>query len=115
MERLITKIAYGSANPRDLTAFRSSLEMLPALLYILQEMKAELLKDLAVDLDPLEDLCILVKKAIREDPPIAMKEGNLLMTVITKKLISCAAQSPMEKTGWQSLKMTSVKRPGLKI
>lgn len=78
LERLITKIAYGSANPRDLTTFRSSLEMLPALLYILQEMKAELLKDLAVDLDPLEDLCILVKKAIREDPPIAMKEGNII-------------------------------------
>ena len=78
LERLITKIAYGSANPRDLTACRSSLEMLPALLYILQEMKAELLKDLAVDLDPLEDLCILVKKAIREDPPIAMKEGNII-------------------------------------
>lgn len=78
LERLITKIAYGSANPRDLTAFRSSLEMLPALLYILQEMKAELLKDLAVDLDPLEDLCILVKKAIREDSPIAMKEGNII-------------------------------------
>ena len=78
LERLITKIAYGSANPRDLTAFRSSLEMLLALLYILQEMKAELLKDLAVDLDPLEDLCILVKKAIREDPPIAMKEGNII-------------------------------------
>lgn len=78
LERLITKIAYGSANPRDLTAFRSSLEMLPALLYILQEMKAEFLKDLAVDLDPLEDLCILVKKAIREDPPIAMKEGNII-------------------------------------
>ena len=78
LERLITKIAYGSANPRDLTAFRSSLEMLPALLYILQEMKAELLKDLAVDLDPLEDLCILVKKAIREDPPIVMKEGNII-------------------------------------
>ena len=78
LERLITKIAYGSANPRDLTAFRSSLEMLPALLYILQEMKAELLKDLAVDLDPLEDLCILVKKAIREAPPIAMKEGNII-------------------------------------
>ena len=78
LERLITKIAYGSANPRDLTAFRSSLEMLPALLYIMQEMKAELLKDLAVDLDPLEDLCILVKKAIREDPPIAMKEGNII-------------------------------------
>ena len=78
LERLITKIAYGSANPRDLTAFRSSLEMLPALLYILQEMNAELLKDIAKDLDPLEDLCTLVKEAIREEPPIAMKEGNII-------------------------------------
>lgn len=78
LERLITKIAYGSANPRDLTAFRSSLEMLPALLYILQEMNSELLKDIAKDLDPLEDLCTLVKEAIREEPPIAMKEGNII-------------------------------------
>ena len=114
LERLITKIAYGSANPRDLTAFRSSLEMLPALLYILQEMKAELLKDLAVDLDPLEDLCILVKKAIREDPPIAMKEGNIINDGYNEEVDKLRAQSPMEKTGWQSLKMTSVKSTGIK-
>ena len=78
LERLVTKIAYGSANPRDLTAFRSSLEMLPPIRYILQEMQSELLKNICRDMDTLEDLCSLIKDSIREDPPIAMKEGNII-------------------------------------
>ena len=78
LERLITRIAYGTANPRDLTAFRSSLEMLPPIKYILEEMQSGLLKNIYDDLDPLEDLCELVKNAIREEPPIAMKEGNII-------------------------------------
>ena len=78
LERLITRIAYGTANPRDLTAFRSSLEMLPHIRYILEEMGSELLKNIRDDMDPLEDLCSLVKDAIREEPPIAMKEGNII-------------------------------------
>lgn len=78
LERLITKISYGSANPRDLTAFRTSLEMLPPIRYILQEMQSDLLKEVCSDLDPLEDLCEMIKNAIQEDPPIAMKEGNII-------------------------------------
>lgn len=78
LERLITRIVYGTANPRDLTAFRSSLEMLPHIRYILEEMQSELLKNVHDDMDPLEDLCTLVKDAIREEPPIAMKEGNII-------------------------------------
>ena len=78
LERLITKISYGSANPRDLTAFRSSLEMLPPIRYILEDMQSELLRNIREELDPLEDLCTLVKDAIREDPPLAMKEGNII-------------------------------------
>ena len=78
LERLIMKITYGSANPRDLTAFRTSLEMLPPIRYILQDMQSELLKSITEDLDPLEDLCSLIASAIREEPPIAMKEGNII-------------------------------------
>ena len=78
LERLITKITYGSANPRDLTAFTGSLEMLPPIRYILQDLQAPLLKEIYEDLDALEDLCELVTKAIREDPPLAMKEGNII-------------------------------------
>ena len=78
LERLITRISYGTANPRDLTAFRTSLEMLPPIRLILQDMECSLLKEICEDLDPLEDLCSLITDAIREDPPIAMKEGNII-------------------------------------
>ena len=78
LERLITKITYGSANPRDLIAFRSSLEMLPHIRYILEEMNAPILKEICGDLDPLTDLCDLVQRAIQDEPPIAMKEGNII-------------------------------------
>lgn len=78
IERLITRITYGSANPRDLTAFRSSLEMLPSIRYILDEMESSLLGSIRADMDTLEDLCALVKDAIIEDPPLAMKEGGII-------------------------------------
>ncbi|KAA8501716.1 DNA mismatch repair protein MutS [Mediterraneibacter catenae] len=78
LERLIMKITYGSANPRDLTAFRTSLEMLPPIRYILQDMQCDLLRSIMEELDPLEDLCTLITNAIREEPPIAMKEGNII-------------------------------------
>ena len=78
LERLITKITYGTANPRDLTAFRSSLEMLPSVKYILKDMEAPLLVNICEDLDTLEDLCTLICSAITEEPPIAMKEGGII-------------------------------------
>ena len=81
LERLITKITYGTANPRDLTAFRTSLEMLPPIRYILQDMQCDLLKSIMDELDPLEDLCSLITNAIREEPPIAMKVGNFIRDV----------------------------------
>ena len=67
LERLVTKISYGTANPRDLTAFRTSLEMLPPIRLILQDMKCSLLSEICGDLDPLEDLCSLITNAIREE------------------------------------------------
>lgn len=78
LERLVTKITYGSATPRDLTAFSGSLDMLPPIRYILDEMHSPLLVGIRENLDTLEDLCSLVKSSIAEDPPLAMKEGNII-------------------------------------
>lgn len=78
MERLLTKITYGTANPRDLTAFKTSLEMLPPVRYLLEEIQSDLLKEIHEDMDSLEDLCTLLRSAIRDEPPIAMKEGNII-------------------------------------
>lgn len=78
LERLVSKITYQSANPRDLIAFQSSLSMLPHIKCILSDMRCDMLKEIYEDLDTLEDLCTLIQDAIKEDPPIAMKEGGII-------------------------------------
>ena len=78
LERLVSRITYQSANPRDMTAFQSSLSMLPHIKYILSEMKSPLLKELHQNLDTLDDLYELLKTAITDEPPIAMREGGII-------------------------------------
>ena len=69
---------YGSANPRDLTAFGSSLTMLPPICCIMEDLRAPLLEEIKEELDPLEDISALIKEAIAEEPPLAMKEGGII-------------------------------------
>ncbi|HJA43842.1 DNA mismatch repair protein MutS [Lachnoclostridium sp. An118] len=78
LERLLSKITYKSANPRDLTAFHSSLSMLPHIRCILEEMRSPLLREILGEMDALEDICGLIGRAICEDPPLAMKEGGII-------------------------------------
>ena len=78
LERLMGKICYQSANPRDLVAFRSSLEMLPHIKHILQEFETPLLSNLGSQLDTLEDLYQLIESSIDENPPLALKEGGII-------------------------------------
>ncbi len=78
LERLMGRISYKSANPRDLISFRNSLEMLPYIKALLEEMNSPLLKQIREDLDSLEDLYELIKSSIIDDPPIAVKEGGII-------------------------------------
>lgn len=78
LERLISRISYQSANPRDLIAFASSLEMLPHIRQILKDFKTPLLTELYEDMDPLEDIAALIKSAIVEEPPLAQKDGGII-------------------------------------
>ena len=78
LERLISKITYQSANPRDLIAFKTSLSMLPALSYMLKQFNKSLLKDIGDSFDALEDLYKLIDSAIEDDPPLSVKEGNII-------------------------------------
>ena len=78
LERLGSRIVYQSANPRDLIAFRSSLEMLPFIKQLLQSMSSPLLQEIGNDIDPLEDLRDLIANAIQDDPPLAMKDGGII-------------------------------------
>ena len=78
LERLIGRITYKSANPRDLIAFRNSLKMLPFIRDILKEFHSTVLKEIHEDMDPLQDLYDLIERAIVEEPPIVTREGGMI-------------------------------------
>ena len=78
LERLMGRISYKTANPRDLLSFKNSLEMLPYIKDILGEFSCELLKKMNEDLDPLRDLYELIDRSIVDEPPITVREGNII-------------------------------------
>ncbi len=78
LERLIGRIAYKSAGPRDLIAFKSSLMMLPHIKRILCEFDSELIREINEEMDGLTDIATLIERAIVEEPPIAIREGGII-------------------------------------
>ena len=78
LERLITRVTYLTANPRDLIAFKNSIHMLPPIKSLLADFDAELLKEIEEELDPLEELFDLIEQSIIEEPPVSVREGGLI-------------------------------------
>ncbi len=99
MERLLTKISYKSANPRDLIAFKTSISMLPHIKYLLKGFSSELIRKLDEQLDELSDLCELIEKAIMDDPPIVIKEGGIIKEGYLEK-IDKLRQAKTEGKNW---------------
>lgn len=118
LERIMSKITYKSANPRDLTAFSTSLSMLPHIKYMMSDFQSPLLKELYEKFDALEDICSMIENAIVEDPPIAMKEGGIIKSGYDeevdrlrsaksdgKEWLAKLEASEREKTGIKNLKI----------
>ena len=78
IERLMTRISCKTANPRDLIAFRNSLEMLPHIKNIIGHFGSEMFKDCFEKMDDLGDLYRLIDSAIVEEPPITIREGGII-------------------------------------
>ncbi len=78
LERLIGRISYKTANPRDLLSFKNSLAMIPYIKRILKEFTCPLLKSFQEELDPLSDLKDLIEQAILEEPPISVRDGGII-------------------------------------
>ena len=78
LERLIGRISYKTANARDLLSFKSSLDMLPYIRDLLGEFTSPVLVQICEDLDPLEDLRDLIASAIVDEPPLSVREGNMI-------------------------------------
>ena len=78
IERLAAKIAYGSANGRDLISLKNSAKQLPMVKQVLSETNSVLLSSIYQNLDVLDDIYALIDKAIVDEPPISVKEGDLI-------------------------------------
>jgi len=78
MERITTRLVYGSANARDLRALENSVNRLPALKAALSGCKSEALCGVYNALDTLEDVEKSIAQNITEDPPITLKEGGII-------------------------------------
>ncbi len=78
IERLMTRISCKTANPRDLIAFRNSLEMLPHIKNIIGHFGSEMFKECFEKMDDLSDLYGLIETAIVEEPPITIREGGII-------------------------------------
>jgi len=78
LERLLCKVTYKTANPRDMIAFRSSLYMLPHIKTVLGNYKKELLQTIEGDIDALQDIYTMIDAAIEEEPPLTIREGGII-------------------------------------
>ena len=78
LERLLGRISYKTANPRDLIAFASSLKMLPHIKTVLDSFEKQLLNQINEEIDSLQDIYHLINDAIMEEPPILVREGGII-------------------------------------
>ena len=118
LERLITRIVYGTAGGRELRSLFSTMTKLPHIKNLLLSHKSRILKTAGENIDVMSDLCELIDNAIVDDPPFSVREGgiiregyndevDLLRSDMTsgKSIISGIEASEREKTGIKSLKV----------
>ena len=78
LERLISRVCVGVANPRELVALAQSLRAVASLEPILGEFGAARLGEIRSGLDPVEDACRLIEDAIADDPPSSAAEPGII-------------------------------------
>ena len=118
LERLLGKISYKTANPRDLIAFRNSLVMLPSIKTLLADMDAGLLAKTRENLDTLEDIYHLIDDSIIEEPPISIRDGGMIREGFSenidslrnaktdgKKWLAALEEEDRERTGIKNLRI----------
>ncbi len=78
LERLITRITYQTANPKDLIAFKNSIQMLPSVKALLTEFSCPLLQEISKDLDDLKDVFLEIDAGISENAPFLLHDGGII-------------------------------------
>ena len=86
IERIISKVVYGTCNARDLVSLRTSIDALPQIASALSQCESQLLSSLSGDFDTLRDLCTLLHDAVNDEPPLTVREGGMIKDGFDKEL-----------------------------
>ena len=114
LERLITRITYQSANPRDMIAFRNSLEMLPPIQEQLNDLEGEMVDEIKNDLDCLEDLYKLLKDSIMDEPPFSLRDGDIIRQGFNDEVDRLRNAKTEGKTWLAELEASEKEKTGIK-
>lgn len=114
LERLLSKISYKSANPRDLVALLRSLEMLPPILFLCKNFESTFFQEISQKLDPLEDICSLIAAAIQEEPPLTLHDGGIIREGYNEQIDKLRSAKSDGKTWLASLETEEREKTGIK-
>ena len=114
LERLMGRISYKTANPRDLISFKNSIEMLPHIKRLLDDFSAELLKTTNREMDGLSDLADLIERAIEPDPPISVRDGGIIRDGFDEEADKLRHAKTEGKTWLAKLEQEEKEKTGIK-
>ncbi|EGQ8492974.1 DNA mismatch repair protein MutS [Vibrio cholerae] len=78
IERILARLALRSARPRDLARLRHAMQQLPELHSVMSELKQPHLTELRTHAEPMDELCDLLERAIKENPPVVIRDGGVI-------------------------------------
>ncbi len=114
LERLLSRVSYGTANPRDFIALRNSFEMLPHIKTVLNSFSCEALSQINEEIDALSDVYQLIFEAINEEPPISSKEGGIIKDGFHADVDKLRSAKLDGKTWLAELEVEDRERTGIK-
>jgi DNA mismatch repair protein MutS len=113
LERLIGRISFGSASPRDLNAILRSLYQVPAVREALASLQSSLIQVLCESADDVPEICTLLVKAISDDPPAKISEGDTIRAGYSTELDELRSISRNAKQIIATLEATERERSGI--
>lgn len=114
MERLVSRVSYQSANPRDMISFKTSVGMIPHIKKLLEPFTCGELKKVYEEMDDLKDLYDLLDISIVEDPPLAMKEGGIIKEGYQEQIDHFREAKTKGKTWLAELEASEKEKTGIR-
>jgi DNA mismatch repair protein MutS len=113
LERILSKISYGTANARDLLALKNSLNKFPELKTDISKLNNSLINEISLKFDDLSDIRKIIEDAIKDNPPTGLRDGGLIKDAYSLELDNIRSISSKGKAWIANLQSSERKRTGI--